>query len=306
MPAPLVLHVGYPKTGTTTLQQHVFPNLSGVCYLGKYIPSYSFEDPALGNLLASAYQDLVSQWDPLPLKKAFSYLREDKKNSLLISTEALVHPIAVDPSIVGARLCEVAPDAKIIFTLRAQTDLLKSFYRNHGAFGSFLYLNKTEKEPFNIPLSPDEWLDMNFSAPWKNILGILDYDSIISDWVSYFGKESIFVLLFEDMEQGRSDFTNAMAAALGVKSEALDALLEGRHENPGMTADQYQDFIQLIKAGGEKSDSRTPPKVESEILPIPVNFGEDSIRRIEARFSAGNSRLSGVLGRDLAALGYPV
>ena len=34
----LYLHIGYPKTGTTSLQQHVFPKLKTVRYLGKYDP----------------------------------------------------------------------------------------------------------------------------------------------------------------------------------------------------------------------------------------------------------------------------
>lgn len=32
----LVIHLGYPKTGTTFLQQHVFPNIEYVNYLGKF------------------------------------------------------------------------------------------------------------------------------------------------------------------------------------------------------------------------------------------------------------------------------
>ena len=47
----VVLHIGLPKTGTTTLQKSVFPALPGVAYAGKRIPGYGFATRALGEAI---------------------------------------------------------------------------------------------------------------------------------------------------------------------------------------------------------------------------------------------------------------
>ena len=43
----LIVHLGYPKTATTTFQQHVFPNHPEIDYLGKFIPSFRYRDERL-------------------------------------------------------------------------------------------------------------------------------------------------------------------------------------------------------------------------------------------------------------------
>ena len=48
---PLVIHVGYPKTATTTFQQHVFPHHPEIEYLGKFIPSFRYVDESMYGLV---------------------------------------------------------------------------------------------------------------------------------------------------------------------------------------------------------------------------------------------------------------
>ena len=50
----LVIHLGLPKTATTTLQTHFFPQLPG--YLGKFYPGASYSSPTLNELQALWFQ----------------------------------------------------------------------------------------------------------------------------------------------------------------------------------------------------------------------------------------------------------
>ena len=40
----LYIHIGYPKTGTTTLQEKLFANHNDIFYLNRYIGSDLFKD----------------------------------------------------------------------------------------------------------------------------------------------------------------------------------------------------------------------------------------------------------------------
>lgn len=305
MPAPIILHVGYPKTGTTTLQEHVFPRLPGVRYLGKYIPGYSYEDPAWYGVLERAYRDLICQWDPEPLRQLVNACRETP-DTVLLSSEAFVHPIATDPTIVAQRLHSIAPDATILFTIRSQPKILESFYRNHGAFGAFLYLAKTENDSFTLPLSPDDWLSHNLNAPNKNLLGILDFHRVIGSWVELFGDSNVKVLVFEDLVSNCSLFCRDLADIFHVSPEVVEHLLHGRHENPGMTQTEFETVVSTIKAGGRTGDTRTSGAGDRERVPVPVRFSSAALEQVRARFSDGNAALGRWLARELGELGYPV
>ena len=56
----VVLHIGLPKTGTTTLQKAVFPHLPGVAYAGKRIPGYGFATQSLGEAVAATISAAVA------------------------------------------------------------------------------------------------------------------------------------------------------------------------------------------------------------------------------------------------------
>ncbi|WP_201020883.1 hypothetical protein, partial [Pseudoalteromonas sp. H71] len=51
----IYLHVGYPKTATSALQKHVFPELQGLNYIGKNeSEKFKFDNKALESVLYNA------------------------------------------------------------------------------------------------------------------------------------------------------------------------------------------------------------------------------------------------------------
>lgn len=80
--ARLIIHVGLHKTGSTWLQQEVFPNLEGIEYIGGVargwlprIPAGEvteppFEVPTTGTVLYSNESLAGPLWDPVPIERA--------------------------------------------------------------------------------------------------------------------------------------------------------------------------------------------------------------------------------------------
>ncbi len=75
----LILHLGPPKTATTTLQRHVFPQLNFIDYRGKFDHRYLSHDP----LYIALYQYVVDG------KGSLEAIRERIQNALATAT----HPI---------------------------------------------------------------------------------------------------------------------------------------------------------------------------------------------------------------------
>ena len=150
----VVLHVGFPKTGTTTLQKSVYPHLPGVLYVGKHIPSYGFSSRALGDAVHAVITADSALSDPVPaLATAISEFRANcASDTLVISTESFAHPTARDFGLVASRLAAAVPDARILLTIRAQDALALSWYQSHGRFAQYLFTHKRESERIRASL----------------------------------------------------------------------------------------------------------------------------------------------------------
>lgn len=90
-PRTIILHLGWPKTGTTTLQRHVFPKLKGFRYLGKT----PFDAKANGHVYrlvyALAYASLECfEDDVLGLQNELMALEEDRFGDVDTSSPAII------------------------------------------------------------------------------------------------------------------------------------------------------------------------------------------------------------------------
>ena len=149
----LILHLGFPKTGTTTLQKWVFPRIPDINYVGRY---YGATEPWQTNLEKLPQQFKVEgakSPDELEnrIKIAGDALRKTLENSqipTLFSAEGtLGQCLAPYPGMFSHNRFKPAPrleevllhvksicdeagvnSPKLIFTMRRQDELLSSFY----------------------------------------------------------------------------------------------------------------------------------------------------------------------------------
>ncbi|MGB3868924.1 MAG: hypothetical protein WA937_05605 [Flavobacteriales bacterium] len=93
----VVLHIGWPKTGTTTLQKHVFPQLTGYRYLGTFPDDWTKSNctTEIVHLLAFASVEKIDRlqallWESIRAKEIELFGTVDESIPLILSEEAIL------------------------------------------------------------------------------------------------------------------------------------------------------------------------------------------------------------------------
>jgi len=116
----VIVHVGLHKTGSTWLQQEVFPNLADVTYVG------GLARPWLGSIVSG---DPVEPTFPIPTA-----------GTVLWSSEVLAGPLwdPVPPELAAKRLEDVFPGATILMFTRDADEWKGSVYSQFVHEGGYL------------------------------------------------------------------------------------------------------------------------------------------------------------------------
>lgn len=198
MKRPLIIHIGFPRTATSYLQQHIFPGIEEVHYVDRFDVS----------MLGAGY-DYFFNVDAA--KKQLNDLLCDKKN--IISNEALVGSIwlkFVNSKMYADRLHAVKSDAKIIITVRNQVDFLPSLYVQYikeGGVKNFQRFSNIRCGNCGISKKIDDYtvnLDMFL------------YSKLIDYYVSLFGRENVLVLPFELLVEDSMLFFDKLFNFIGI------------------------------------------------------------------------------------------
>jgi len=306
----IVLHVGFSKTGTTTLQKHLFSNHSQVHYLGK-----PYADDTLKTLVHRLIMQESLVYDPAPLKnhlekEILSNINPAKKVILLSEEMLLSYSKARDKGLVAQRLKEAFPGAGIIITIRDQFELLKAAYLSRGR-----QLNYVPPKYSGLHVTFREWLALAFENIERSYLGHADYFKTIAYYARLFGKNNVCVLLLEELIQTPREYAGKLSDFLGIDAEETRGLLAGKHANRGISRFQLESevlrsrwhpfsrsyliskllkiYLFLTKNKQRKQDA------EAQIPPGWVD-------RIGELYRAGNRLLISEYRLPLEKFGYPI
>lgn len=310
----LYIHIGYPKTATTTLQRHLYPNHPQINYLGKFIPSFGYRD----QLLAEEMHKLISV-DQIRYQ-GVDTIRELVRNEVestdcpvtLISSENLAHIASTDMGVVAQRLREAFYPCKLIVTIREQLDLLRSFYSLHGRFGQYLYLMRTETENERFPLSMNRWLELSLRAGDRSVAATLYFNDLLQYYENLFGDSSVGVFLYEELANESDAFVNKLSAFMGIDATLSEQLISGRRENTKLTQrelrkltasklfrrDSSFDGVALSRTA---SAARTRPPRPAKIM-----VDESWISLVREQYRESNRLLAQRRGLNLEQHGYSV
>lgn len=193
----LVLHLGFPKTGTMALQNEIFPEIDGAYYLGM---SANVKSP-------KTYQELTLNLHPQGTQ--FSPRLEDTLDwveSIGFTKVLLSHVYPTNPdNLLKIRdvsqfldlLDERISSYKLLFTVRTPSKLLESLYLHES--------NGLDEGAF------DRWF---FSSRIQHFVSFLDYSYIESECV----RRHIPVLLLkqEHLMRRRRDYICELADFVGI------------------------------------------------------------------------------------------
>lgn len=285
-----VLHIGCPKTGTTSLQRHLFRDLPHVHYLGHY----SRLNPKLHKVPHGARDrdGIAHDWN-----RAVAAAGTDKR-VLLYSQEKLTYYPAVLAPQVAETIRGITGDATILITIRRQQDICISTYFNYTAkgythdFNTFMHngLQTLEHSP-----------TMALREVKESLWGLWFYDALVRAWEEQFSNVRVLPLEAWSRAPEQARMTLAEVLGCGVDEVELPtARARSRASNVPWRESLPRPLAQLWK--------RTPlPKwiTDRWNRDLDIELTAEQLRTIESTYGSDNLRLQARTGWDLGALGYP-
>lgn len=311
----LLVHVGYPKTATTTLQNTVFSKLPGLRYLGK----------PFSRALQRVEESIIVDDDAAFARKLpdyrglFAEALSDRPCAAALSHEGLLrynrhharggNPLARTCSRVADVLTGMADRTRILLTIRRQEDLVISFCQH------FPVLEETG-------LGFHEYLATALEAPDEGLLGSLRYDRIAGLYADRFGRENVIVLPYEELVQDAARFSVVVAEAIGADAADFQRLLRSRREKQGVRDGLKRIRVDPTETAIIRLTRRLVPR-QLRVKSLPggsaiksllrqrrlrtateIAYQEHEIARIRELFSKPNRALAETYDIDLMGYGY--
>ena len=231
-----VIHIGYPKSGTTTLQKALFARHPQIASLG---------EPREHEQALQAARAAWASCDANPRK--YRPLDQDKARALwrnaladcppgtvpVFSKETLTLPDfyngPADDRMARA-LRAVVGDVRIVIVIRQQIRMIESL---------FLFQAKGPKYQ-----EPARWIEEQADK-----MALLDFQTLISIYAAVFGRENVGVFLFEHLQKDPMEFARAIARFIGVdEAQAADLIMGERHNE--RVSQRYLMYAKLRKKLG--------------------------------------------------------
>jgi len=231
--AKILFHIGLPKTATTTLQLHLFHNLSlngSINYIGRY------KDPGMDGYYNKAQKILASLFtnsDEMYYENITMYrkiLNErllDKETLNVFSEEMFTisydsedESLHILRNIERLKLLLEEHDVTILFSLRNQMDMFYAYYVENY---SIRYYKDTR---FN---NIDKYISCFKNSEYIENFMMYDYLKIINKLESNF--KNIEILVFEDLKNNPNKYQQKLADILKTDLRVIQKYLSSKHEN---------------------------------------------------------------------------
>jgi hypothetical protein len=261
----LYIHIGYPKTGTTSLQIHFFSKLAGFYTI---VPSnytsarFDSIKKDLNKFNLSSYNKGILSYEP------FLDIHGNLLNNLLGKPK--YHTF--DEALSFLKEISTQFDVEIICTLRFQYSFLRSYYAEtyNNRYSNFIEINTFNK--FMTLFCTNEIYvenihdDINYLKLYENLLQI------------FLLKEKIHFLLFEELQFSEELFLDKLSNILKIPASIKYLPVENKRST-GM--------------GGKNIDNKTVITVITRLL---INRGID-IGRLSQKFPIFKKIVVSVFGK---------
>lgn len=234
----VLIHLGYPRTGTTFLQKNIFPIHKQINFLGPNnyhnmneakITQSDLNLLAMINNEFNLNKKIISKTD----KDFIQHFDENKIN--VISTEAYTMFQNVFYDFKDLRFLEILIKQKyksvkfdFLIVLRSQYDLIKSIYHfNYHKISEILRI-KDFKLIFDL-------LDMEipdkYNFPLNQFLYNYDFYHLHNKLLSKFNNSKINYLFYEDFKLDKNNFSNDLSSYLDLEKEYTENLFNAEAIN---------------------------------------------------------------------------
>ncbi|UTF59567.1 hypothetical protein [Gilvimarinus sp. DA14] len=250
---PVFLHMGLPKTATTTLQETLFSQHPGICYLGKSNSWRTGKHCASEDIYRALQPILWQCWKPTDVAQVRSVLRSysqmrGPEKPILGSWEGLLIKPAVEFQAILRGAKDALGDIRLVVTMRNPLKRLPSAYLH--ALKTCALNGKHHTIPNGRAfITFAEWLE------WGGRLRLIndtrfDFEKNLRFAVKFLGADKVGVFLMEDMIENREAFFGRVMDFVGVERLGAE-LVDDKHLSPALTAAEF-DFLKSLDASPEQ------------------------------------------------------
>ncbi len=299
-----LLHIGYHKTATTWLQEHVFPNSKA--------GFYRITRPEV-------LQSTFARLNPFGFEPDVAYeqfapgIREAQAQNLVpvLSAERLSgspHSGGHDSKIIADRLVAVFPNARVLVMIREQTSMIVALYKQYvkmGGPGSLQQYVIAPPGDHRVPLFRFDFLE---------------YHRLIGYYQGLFGVANVLVLPYELLQTRPQGFLERLGGFLNVPatesefrrlhvSQSALTLSLKRHANRYIVRDALNPAPPFAVDGSNEALVRLCDRADRRI-PAVLRGGHErrwrrlAEREVGTRYAASNALTAKLIGIDLRMFGY--
>lgn len=197
-----IIHIGFPKTGTTWFQKQLYPQIEDIYF-------FSREE-----LIEHIINIDIFSFDPEKARENMVKLANGKR--IVICDELLVGGLDIPfglgefIKIMADRLYAVFPDAIIIAFIRNQVDILASAY--------FQYIRSGGTYSVKKYLSADKTFNTFFKNHLLYSLKFFQFDLTIGYYEKLFSTSRVTVYLYEDFKANTESFVKKFLNDMGLQT----------------------------------------------------------------------------------------
>lgn len=319
----IYMHIGYPKTATTTIQECISRHLRDTHF-------YLNENSNFTNFiwqLIYAPEINVSKYLTEYSKSLAGILNEIESDTLIFSEESilslslfarpthLLRPELVDPFSILRKFSLVFSDCGldvvVLFGIRRQEEILKSVYAQFYR----VYFSR-----FRSSSNFESWINKILGQENSDYLSHFSYFHLYVFLGHLFGHENIKVLVFENLIEDKESFLNKVEKSFEVElinRAGFEFRRTSRTVFGGLQYSEARRVSELLPDGRLKSfgkliQAKAPRVVDAinsmMILPRAnlgyLNYSNEHLGRLKQEFGPGNQRLSEELRLNLEDFGY--
>jgi hypothetical protein len=225
----LYVHFGFPRTGNTTSQIHLFPNHPQINYLGRY-PNTTKRKLELIDLISNLNNDdFDKRYNELLKKTEELYLDPNKTN--VLSSEFIVlntmhYPndfARTMPSFISrleSLFSKINVEIKYFCTIRNQAEIIPSLYSATRtiSFNGKELVEYLENKKSNNPMI-------------KRFLNGFNYYELYNELSKVVGENKIKFFLYEEFRDNFDNFVSNLSNYLEIDPVTSIKLLKYRYEN---------------------------------------------------------------------------
>lgn len=303
-----VLHVGFHKCGSTTLQNALFARHPDIANLGEPI-----ENPSALAALSNAWEsccDDPARRKPYDLDRGRRLWQQalagvECGKVAVFSKERLTrYGYCGAPECLPPKLRALVGPARVVIMTRHQIRLIESLFhsKTNGVFSLERWLEKETQGPLN-----------------KERFHVYRFHAFAEAYAKAFGRENVGVFLLEDLAANAESFARRLCDFIGIDADEGTRLLQGKRFNSRTrfhgTTRRGLVYSRARKLLGQRVHvSQYVPTYLVETFssflrrgrPMDVQLPARWVAELESYYRADNCRLAEDWNLPLKKFGYPL